>query len=176
MKTFFICKVSFHRHLPTVTVLGRPVFAGSSGLHCCDCPDPAIPSGTASPPTGHTDNSSRWWGGCLLTEALWCWGPSFLCTVYSSPEWLWRSHKAVFTGVVEIFPYISWEGFFISIFIIYASMFYFWKITRSSSRKKNSYPTLVNSSMYVNNPIDEFIILRSLIIPLVVVIEIWDSL
>lgn len=82
----------------------------------------------------------------------------------------------MFTGVVEIFPYISWEEFFISIFIIYASMFYFWKITHSSLRKKNSYPALVNSSMYVNNPIDEFIILRSLIIPLVVVIEIWDSL
>ena len=42
--------------------------------------------------------------------------------------------------------------------------------------KKNSYPTLVNSSMYVNNPIDEFIILLSLIIQLVVVIEIWGSL
>ena len=40
------------------------------------------------------------------------------------------------TGVVEIFPYISWEGFFIFIFIIYASMFYFWKITHSSLKKK----------------------------------------
>lgn len=30
--------------------------------------------------------------------------------------------------------------------------------------------------MYVNNPIDEFIILGNPIIPLVVVIEIWDSL
>ena len=30
--------------------------------------------------------------------------------------------------------------------------------------------------MYVNNPIDEFIILLSLIIQLVVVIEIWGSL
>ena len=43
-------------------------------------------------------------------------------------------------------------------------------------KKKNSYCTLVSSFMYVNNPIDEFIILLSLIISLVVVIEIWDSL
>lgn len=145
MKKFFICEVTFHIHLFTMTVIGHLCWLLWSPLLRLCRPRDSFRHSLS--PTRHIGNSPRWWGGCLLTEALWCWGPSSLCTVYSSPEWLWRSHKAVITGVVEIFPYISWEDFFIFIFIIYASMFYFWKITYSSLKKN---PTLVNSSMYNN--------------------------
>lgn len=98
-----------------------------------------------SPCTEYTDNSSRLWSGDLLTDTLWCWWPSFLCTGYFTPEWLWRRHKAMITGVIEIFSHSNWEGLSISVFIVYASMFYFWKLTSSSLRKKKLYPTLMNN-------------------------------
>lgn len=47
------------------------------------------------------------------------------------------------TGVVEIFSHSNWEGVFISVFIIDASMCYFWKITSSSLRKKIALYTFI---------------------------------
>lgn len=118
MKMFFICKVTFHRHLPTVTVLGRPVFAGSSGLHCSTVQTLQFLQARPLHPLDTLIIHP------VMRRVLTHWGTLVLGTIlplYSlfESEWLWRSHKAVFTGVVkEIFPYISWEEFFISIFII----------------------------------------------------------
>lgn len=171
MKTFFICKVTFHRHLLIITVLG----------HLCWLLWSPLSRPWNSFRHSLSTHWTHWWFIPVMSRVLTHWGTLVLGTIlplYSlfesrvivkeSQSCVHRCSRNISLHQLGRFFYIYFH--YICFHVLFRENHTFFL------KKKNSCCTLVSSFMFVNNPTDEFILLLSLIISLVVVIEIWDSL